>query len=47
MIKKNKFFTEKLQRESGCVKLFDSERQFTGCMCQHICVCENVVHVQK
>lgn len=35
--------------ESGCAKLFGSDRQFTVCMCQRVCVCvcENSCHVQK
>lgn len=48
MIKKGQIlYRKKMQMESGCAKLFGSDRQFTVCVCVNVCVCENSCHVQK
>lgn len=40
MIKKGQIlYRKKLQMESGCAKLFGSDRQFTVCVCVNVCVC--------
>lgn len=48
MIKKGQIlYRKKLQMESGCAKLFGSDRQFTVCVCVNVCVCVKIVAMYK